>query len=229
MTTPLASIHTTTPDPAINFVYEQISTQLDQGHHVLWLIPGGSVIPLAVTIMQKLQAHPLNSLFITLTDERFGPINHPDENYHQLQAAGFDPGPATWYRPNSHQNIEIATTQWGSILQQQLDQADYKIGLFGIGPDGHTAGLLPGTSSLDVTSLTTHFQGHDFPRLTTTAKLIQQLDSAVAYALGDNKWPQIQRLLSEDLSIKDQPAQILKKTKHFTLFTDLPSNTKSSA
>lgn len=205
-----------------DFTYQQLAPRLDQGQQVLWLIPGGSVIPLAVEIMNRLQAHPLSHLSITLTDERYGAPGHPDENYAQLNQAGFQPGAALWQPVNTGLSIAQETQRWQDFLQNQLDQADFSLGLFGIGPDGHTAGLLPHSSTLSSSALADHYQGPDHTRITTTPTLISQLHLSLAYATGQAKWTQLQRLISQDLSLAIQPAQILKQAHQAILFTDLP-------
>src|SRR4051812_16644787 len=70
-----------------------LSAKLDgyllEGKKVLWLVPGGSNIPVASRIMSSLHNN-LGNLTVTLTDERYGDIGHADSNQVQYTAAGFD-------------------------------------------------------------------------------------------------------------------------------------------
>src|SRR4051812_44322661 len=72
-------------------LFERIVHELEEGKRVIWLVPGGSNIPLSVTVMDNLATDLTKNLTIYLTDERFGEVNHPDSNARQLREAGFDP------------------------------------------------------------------------------------------------------------------------------------------
>src|SRR5258708_2139506 len=69
---------------------------LQEQKTVLWLISGGSNIKIATAVMAKLIGNESN-LWVTLTDERYGKVGHPDSNWQQLLEAGFDPGHAKTY------------------------------------------------------------------------------------------------------------------------------------
>src|SRR5450830_1401642 len=56
---------------------------LSKGERILWLLSGGSSIPIAIIASQSLQNIDLSNLFVSLTDERYGPIGHKDENWQQ--------------------------------------------------------------------------------------------------------------------------------------------------
>jgi hypothetical protein len=46
------------------------------------------------------------------------------------------------------------------------------------------------------------------------------MNEAFLFAYGDNKHSQINRLLKYDLSIADQPVQIMKQVARVTIFSD---------
>jgi len=52
---------------------------------VLWLVPGGSNIPIAVEAMDMIRKEmsglSLKYLTITLSDERYGSVGHKDSNW----------------------------------------------------------------------------------------------------------------------------------------------------
>ena len=89
-----------------------------------------------------------------------------------------------------------------------------------MGTDGHTAGLKPDTSAVDATGWASAFTGNDFERITMTFDAIKQLDEVVLQAMGADKTAILDSLLHEDLSIKTQPAQVLKSVAQSTIFTD---------
>lgn len=192
---------------------------LNHREHVLWLVPGGSGIPVAVATAKLLASYPTNYLTVTLTDERYGPTGHQDSNWKQLLEAGFTLPEATVIP--ILQNLTLAETiaRFSHILEEAFAQSHYTLGLFGIGTDGHTAGILPSSPAVQTPSLTFGYQTEQFTRLTITNQAIAKLDTAIAYAVGQEKWPVI-RTLSEEISLNVQPAQALKSAKQLTVITD---------
>jgi 6-phosphogluconolactonase/glucosamine-6-phosphate isomerase/deaminase len=160
-----------------------------------------------------------SNLYITLTDERYGTLGHQDSNWRQLEAAGFKATGANIFPVLTGQDILAATRSYNDFLKQELAGAAYKIGLFGIGADGHTAGILPYSSALSSLDLAANYEATDFQRITMTPLAIAQLDEAVVFAVGAAKWPTLEKLKKET-AIKEQPAQALKKTAKLLIFTD---------
>src|SRR6266566_4768573 len=75
-------------EPVVAHCTAVLRQQLQAGKRVLWLVSGGSVIPVAVAVAQKFTGIPVGKLTVSLTDERPGPVGHPDSNWLGLQQAG---------------------------------------------------------------------------------------------------------------------------------------------
>lgn len=120
-------------------------------------------------------------------------------------------------------DIDSATHRFSDFLNAALAEKRYVLGLFGLGPDGHTAGLLPGSPALDSGQLADHYRAPDFERITITPRFLKHLDEAFIFAMGDNKAEQLDRL-SQDLDTRNQPAQLLKQAKLLTVFNDYRGN-----
>jgi len=201
------------------YLSDVISSKLRKGKKVLWLIPGGSAVAIAVAVSKALPKDHSHNLTITLTDERYGEIHHSDSNWEQLTQAGFYFANASMKPVLNGKNRQQSTEYFSYLLENTVRTHDYTIGFFGIGPDGHTAGILPGSPAVQATEYAATYDAGNFERITMSPKAIVELNEAVAYATGENKWPVIQQLQTT-VPIDTQPAQILKAVPKFTLFTD---------
>lgn len=202
------------------FIYKKIAGQLDAGKKVLWLLSGGSAISLAVETAKLLQNNPhLNNLIVTLADERWGTPGHPDSNWEQIQKAGFELREAILQPVLDGGNLGQTLKTYTELLQKDLQETDYKIAIAGIGPDGHTFGIKPGSPAVGSKDLSVGFKWNDYSRLTPTAEFIRQLDEVIVYAFGAEKRSQLEDL-EKDLPLNDQPAQALKLVNKVTVLND---------
>jgi len=211
-------------DTVAKYLAKTLQAHLAAGEDVLWLVSGGSAIATAVAVADTLKHSDLSKLSVSLVDERYGPIGHDAENWRQLLEAGFDLPTARLYRPLTGQGRAETTMAFNLWLAEHISGADYSIGLFGVGTDGHTAGIKPGTSSVNASERAVDFDGEDFERITMTPRAIKQLNEAVLLAMGPEKSATINQLLHQDLPLTVQPAQVLKMVKKSTLFTDYKEN-----
>lgn len=208
------------------YLAEGISEQLKQDQAVLWLVPGGSSIKVAVRARELLGDTDLSRLHVGLTDERYGPPKHDDSNWQQLMDSGFDTFGLNSYPALSQDTpIQQAASAYSEQMQSLLADTDYAVGLFGIGADGHTAGLLPGNPLMDADELYGQYCALDFDRISATPKLIEHLDLAMVYATGQNKWPALETLLSNDAE-DSMPAQILNRAVKLKVFSDYQGGSK---
>lgn len=215
------SIYSTDPSTAAaEHIAKTISEHLNASQKVTWIISGGSGMKVVLKVAHMLATTDTSNLYVTLSDERFGPVNHPDENWQQLLDAGFAIPNAILYRPLTGQDRKHTTAQFNDWLATHISTADFTIGLFGIGNDGHTAGIKPHSSAVKAVSWADAFDGDDFERVTMTPFAIRQLNEAVTQASGSDKIPTLRTLLLEECSLDDQPAQILKAVPVSTLYSD---------
>lgn len=216
-------IYTTNPIiDAATHAARRIREQLTAGDNVLWLLSGGSGTTIAVEAAKQLVDAPnLKRLSITLTDERYGMPGHSDENWKQLLDAGFSLPSATAFRPLRGGDKVATQESFDAWIKKQRTASTYSIGIFGIGTDGHTAGIKPGSDATSAGGATSLFAGDDFERLTITYQTIAKLHEAVIQASGDNKKEVLQHLLDKSSSLSEMPAQILHKVPLTTLYSDV--------
>lgn len=212
-------IYSEDTQPVIEYLVSTISAHLASGEKVLWILSGGSGGKVCAEV-SKLLTIPLNNLSTTLSDERYVPLGDKDENWQQLLDYGFSVPGATTYRPIQGKDRATTAQELGDWTKQAFADADYKIGLFGMGTDGHTAGIKPGTTAVKATGWATDFTGDDFERITMTLDAVKQLDEIVVQAMGKDKTAILNQLLNETIDPQIQPAQVLKSVMKSTLFTD---------
>lgn len=218
---------TTEPREAADFVALSVLNQLKIGKRVLLFLTGGSSIAVGVKVAEILRESEekdlVKNLTITLTDERYGPIDHFNSNFFQLKEKGFDLPGANVAPILVDDDRNITTEKFDTVLRQEFEKADYKIGLFGVGVDGHTAGILPESEAVLSENLAYSYDTPTFSRITMTRKAIEKLDEAVAWVQGKDKWKVVEDL-GTDIDVIKQPAQILKKIPLLTIFTDCPGS-----
>lgn len=205
---------------AIRYLSNKIIEKLNMGQKVLWLVPGGSAIVVAVEAAKKISNFSHNNLKVMLTDERYGKPGHKDSNWLQLEEKGFVLNDAVIVPVLQGRDRNQTTLDFETTLNEALGWADYKIGLFGIGVDGHTAGILPEGNAVNSENLVYSYIAPNFERITITPKAIKLLDEAVVYAIGRNKWPALKDMEKNEIEINIQPAQILKQVPILTIFSD---------
>ncbi len=213
-------IYTETPiEKAANFTAMKIKEQLSSGKKVLWLLSGGSGSKIAIEADKQLTGVDLSNLTVSMTDERYGLIGHKDENWQQLLDAGLKLNGAKLYRPLIGKDISETTAEFNEWLKNQLSINDYKIGIFGMGSDGHVCGIKPNSKAVNSDNLA-EFIESDFMRITITFNLVKQIDEAVIQASGIDKKSTIKDLIYNDIPLIDQPAQILKNIQKSIFYTN---------
>lgn len=208
----------TSNDKIVGFLAGLINNQLAKGQKVLWLVPGGSAMKVAAEVVKQLPP-PLQRLTISLTDERYGPLGHSDSNWRQLTELGFAASGATTQPVLSGKNLAETAKDYSATLMADLKTADYSLALAGMGPDGHIFGIKPGSPSVAGNKEVVGYEWNDYARITPTIKLIKQLDEVIIYAMGSEKWPQLDAL-DKELDVNKQPAQLLKQLPRVIIIND---------
>jgi 6-phosphogluconolactonase len=141
---------------------------------------------------------PWEKIFFFFGDERCVPLDHPDSNYRMAREAGlFSKVPNDHvFRVHTEQkdantaarDYEKTLLTFFSLYPGQFPRFD--VVLLGVGPDGHTASLFPGTAALDeknrlvVANWVEKFQTY---RITVTLPVLNRAACVMFLASGADK------------------------------------------
>jgi len=153
-----------------------------------------------LAILGELEAMPWDRTELFQVDERVAAPGDPARNLtHMVLGLSMEHQPALRPMPVTQRDLEAAAREYEDSLPERLDLVH-----LGLGPDGHTASLVPGDPVLDVTdrrvALTeTAYQDHR--RMTLTYPALSQARRIVWLVTGPDKKEPLAKLLEGDESI----------------------------
>jgi 6-phosphogluconolactonase len=150
-------------------------------------------------------------------DERAVPPDHPDSNYRMVSAALLSRVPIPASRVHRMEaeraDRDAAAREYELLLPAALD-----VLVLGIGPDGHTASLFPGSGVLDERRrLVIPVVGAKPPtdRMTITPPVIEAARRVAVIAAGADKAAVVARAVEGPLAPKEVPAQLARRGDWF--------------
>jgi 6-phosphogluconolactonase len=151
---------------------------------------------------------PWTAVHIVQVDERVAPSGHSDRNLTHLRESLLDHAPLAAEQihamPVESADLESAAAKYAETLRQ-ISGSPPVLDLvhLGLGPDGHTASLVPGDPVLKVNdadvAITGTYQGRQ--RMTLTYPMINRSRKILWVVTGNEKVEMLNRLLNGDESI----------------------------
>jgi len=151
---------------------------------------------------------PWKDVHVFQVDERIAPAGDPDRNLTHLRASLLEHAPLPpqqiYAMPVELPDLEAAAKQYAQTLEQVAGSPPVlDLAHLGMGPDGHTASLVPGDPVLNVTDadvgLTGVYMGRR--RMTLTYPVLNRSRRILWLMTGSEKVAMLPRLLEGDPTI----------------------------
>jgi 6-phosphogluconolactonase len=151
---------------------------------------------------------PWLSIYLAQVDERVAPTGHPDRNLTHLRESLLEHAPLPpeqiYAMPVESPNLETAAKQYATALARIAGSPPVlDLVHLGLGPDGHTASLVPGDPVLRVNDSDVAVTGvyQERRRMTLTYPIINRARRVLWLVTGSEKAGMLVRLRDGDASI----------------------------
>jgi 6-phosphogluconolactonase len=206
---------------AAAFIAEQARTAVAARGRFLLAVSGGKTPWIMLRDLAGEAAIPWEHVHVVQVDERFAPAGHVDRNLTHLREALLGHTPL---REEQIHAMPVESLDMEAAAERYVETLEEIAGLppvldlvhLGLGPDGHTASLVPGDPVLEVidryVAITKEYQGRQ--RMTLTYPILNRSRNVLWVVTGAEKVPMLKRLLNGDDSIpagriRRDPAMIL--------------------
>ena len=189
----------------------------DRGHCSMAVSGGHSPWPMLESLARRSDL-PWESVSIFQVDERIAPEGDADRNLTQLNEHVLDVRPSlrtsTYPMPVNDPDIEKAADRYANQLMKSCgDPIELDIIHLGLGPDGHTASLVPGDPVLQVHDRDVAITGGLYQgrrRMTLTYPAINRARRIMWQVVGGDKKEALGRMMAGDDSV---PGGLISSTQ----------------
>ena len=151
---------------------------------------------------------PWTDVHVVQVDERVAPAGDPDRNLKHLRESLLSqvplPSEQFYAMPVEENDLETAAASYASVLRHIAGSPPVlDLAHLGLGPDGHTASLVPGDPVLGVTDRDVAVTGvyQKRQRMTLTYPILNRARCILFLVNGPEKAEVLQRLVSGDTSM----------------------------
>jgi 6-phosphogluconolactonase len=202
---------------------DQVLAQRDRAQIAL----AGGETPKATYRLLGQQHLPWDRVDVLLGDERWVPSDDPSSNarmFRETLMAELPGSKACLHAvPTQLANPEQGAAAYAELLQKLCGDfpSVLDVVLLGLGDDGHTASLFPGTAAPDVRERSvTLGEGKGLPRVSLTAPTLSAARRVVFLVSGAGKVQALQRLLDPEESSLRTPAKLVQPASEVLIFAD---------
>lgn len=187
----------------------------------------GGETPKAAYVHLGQEHLPWNRVDVLLGDERWVDAADPASNARMLQETLFAQGPASQACfhpvPTDRATPAESAIAYGELLSMVCAGRPprFDLVLLGLGDDGHTASLFPGTAAPTVTDLdVTIGEGKGLPRVTLTAPVLSAARQVLFLVSGTGKQQALRRLLDPQEPSERTPARLVQPDQEVVILAD---------
>lgn len=192
---------------AAAIIAEEARLAVKSGGRFVMAVSGGHTPWVMLGELAKTDV-PWKAIHIVQVDERVAPPGDPERNLTHLRESLLSHAPISagqiYQMPVESADLQAGAAAYARILQQVAGTPPVlDLVHLGLGPDGHTASLVPGDPVLAVkdtdVAITGVYQGRR--RMTLTYPIIDRARRVLWVVTGSEKAPALRRLLDGDPSI----------------------------
>ena len=205
----------------------QIALTLDQRDRCQIALSGGSTPRKAYALLG--QEHlPWDRVDVVLGDERWVSADDDSSNARMLRQTLLAEGPASVAAFHPVPTVELKNAEASAVAMADLvsrlcpaNPPIFDVMLLGLGDDGHTASLFPGTDAPRVTDQwATVGRGKGLDRITLTAPVLSAARQVIFLVSGANKQEALRRLMDPTESSERTPARLVQPASDVLIIAD---------
>ena len=212
---------------AADWIAAQISLVLDQRDRCCIALSGGSTPARAYSLLGQ-ERLPWDRVDVVLGDERWVASDDPSSNALMLRQTLMKQGPGSVAVFHPVPTIDLANAEASAAALAELsnrlcsgEPPVFDVMLLGLGDDGHTASLFPGTEATTITDQwATVGRGKGLDRITLTAPVLSAAREVIFLVSGSGKRQALQRLVDPQESPVRTPAKLVSPAKPVLILAD---------
>lgn len=163
-------------------------------------------------------ALPWQAIYFFWGDERCVPPDHPDSNYRMANETLLGkiavPRENTFRIPAEDEDHDRAAANYSETIRQffNSDLPRFDLVFLGMGPDGHTASLFPGTTALQIKdriAVANYVEKFQTYRITLTATAINNAENVIFLVAGEDKAATLKEVLEGERQPEKYPSQLI--------------------
>jgi len=189
------------------------------GDHYRVVLSGGSTPLRLYELILADGGFDWHKLRIFFGDERTVPPDHPDSNFRAAYETLLDAAPIPHdaiFRMQCELGAEVAARRYEQAIRDEFKLAPgelprFDLILLGMGADGHTASLFPGTAALEERErlvVPNPVPQLDTTRLTLTFPVLNAAHTVLFLVTGSDKAPAVREALTGDLATRPPAGQV---------------------